>query len=480
MHLFIFLLFINIFKLLTARYFPLIGDEAFYWVWGQHLAFSYTAHPPMIAYVNFLLTALLGHNYLAIRFGAIAAVLLISWLIYLTGKELYDKRAGATAAVIFNLLPTFFGGGMFLVPQTVLFLFWTWSFYLLVRLVRTGRGHYWYWLGLSAGLGLLSDHIMGLFFLATIAYCLLRSEQRSWFTRKEPYLAALLSFLIFFPSLLWDLSHGLAPLLYWGGKMGAGAGPRIGDNLLNFFGLQLLLYTPPLFCLTCYLIFRRFWKPETERLGFQKQGNREVHSPVSLFSIFSAVVFLPFLLISPLVMVGGHWPATAYLPAIIGSGKTKKWIIGTIIVFALLVNSLAFVYYIFLYPTPPDLKGKEFTVNQQFAAFIKQATPARGRTFYLADDIGTFGLVTFHGRVKVYPPPKQLKEAEAWGTADIKPGDNVIYFTRENTLEIQAGLKKVFQAVAVEKTKRLFTKDADIPTKMTIFHCRSYLGGRIP
>jgi 4-amino-4-deoxy-L-arabinose transferase-like glycosyltransferase len=464
MYFVLFLVAINIFKLATARFFPLIGDESFYWLWGQHLAFGYTAHPPMIAYVYFLLTALLGNNYLVIRFGAIAAVLLISWLVYLTGRELHDERTGMVAAVIFNLLPTFFGGGMFLVPQTILFLFWSWSFYLLVRLIKTGRGHYWYWLGLSAGLGLLSDHIMGLFFLATVGYCVVNRDLRHWFRRQEPYLAALISLLIFCPSLIWYLNQSLTPFGYWGGKMGAG--PRIGDNLLNFFGLQLLLYTPPIFIMTCYLIFIR---------------NRGVQPLVRLLPrLFSAIVFIPFLLISPIAMVGGHWPATAYLPAIIEAGKTKKWIIGTIIGFALFVNSLGFIYYIFLYPTPPDLRGKEFTVNQQFAKFIKESTPVKGRTFYLADDIGTFGLVSFHGGVKVYPPPGKLKEAEAWGTVDIKKGDNVIYFTREGTDEIYAGLKQVFQKVTVEKEKRLFAKDADIPTKMTIFHCHGYLGGKLP
>jgi hypothetical protein len=196
--------------------------------------------------------------------------------------------------------------------------------------------------------------------------------------------------------------------------------------------------------------------------------------------IFAAIIFVPFLLISPITLVGGHWPATAYLPAIIESGKAKRWVIWTIVGFALLVNSLGFAYYLFFYPIPSDLKGKEFSVNQEFARFIKDATPVQGRTFYLADDIGTFGLVTFHGRVQVYPPPGKLKEAEAWGTVDLKPGDNVVYFTRAGTGEILAGLKKVFRTVTVEPRRRLFAKDADIPTKMTIFHCRGYRGGRVP
>ena len=76
---------------------------------------------------------------MAVRLGAIGIVLLISWIIYLTGKELYGERVGRLSAVLFNLVPTFFGGGMFLVPQTVLFLFWSLSFYLMVKLIKTGK-----------------------------------------------------------------------------------------------------------------------------------------------------------------------------------------------------------------------------------------------------------------------------------------------------------------------------------------------------
>lgn len=465
MFLAIFLTLINLFKIAAAPYFPLIGDEAYYWLWSQHLDLSYIAHPPMVAYFNFILTSLFGQNETAIRLGAILVVLLISWIIYRTGKELFGPAAAATAVIIFNLLPTFWGGGMFLVPQTLLFLFWALSFYFLVMIVKHKKTHYWYLLGISAGLGLLSDYVMALFFIGTLLFFVIIREQRFWFTKKEPYLAVLLALFVFSPVIIWNLRLGLAPFLYWGGKMGNT--PRILDNLLNFFGLQMLLYTPPIFIMTIYLVFINWWrkvKPETESLG----------------SILAAVVFLPFALVSPIVNVGGHWPATAYLPAILATNRTKKTTIGLIVFFALLVNILGFTYYIFLYPTPAELKGKEFTINQQLPQFIKESTSKRGRTFYLANDIGTIGLVSFHGKVRVYTPPGQIKQMDMWGTPDIKKGDNAIYFAREGTAELHKKLKPLFRKVWIEPEKRIFTKDADIPTKMQIFHCQGFRGGELP
>lgn len=461
----LFLLAINLFKLSIARYFPLIGDEAYYWLWSRHLDLSYVDHPPMVAYVNYVMTFLFGQNELAVRLGAIGIVLIISWIIYQTGKELYNERAGLVSAILFNLLPTFFGGGMFLVPQTLVFLFWSLSFYLLVKIIRkptadsrTQNTGLWYLLGITAGLGLLSDYVMGLFFIGTFIYLLYNKEQRFWLTKKEPYLAFLLSCLIFSPVIIWNLRLAFTPLFYWGGKMGVT--PRIGDNLLNFFGLQMLLYTPPIFILTIYLVFFEKWKN-------------------SLLKIVAGVVFLPFLLISPIINIGGHWTSTAYLPAILSAPRSKKWVIGTLLFFGLLVNSLGFIYYLFLYPTPAELKGQEFSINRELPKFLQDSTPKTGRTFFFANDLGILGLVSFHGKVTTYMASGRLRQVDLWGKPDIRKGDNIIYFALNET-PLGEKLKPLFRKVWLEPNKRLFNKDADLPNKTQIFHCEGYLGGIIP
>ncbi|MFA4843573.1 MAG: glycosyltransferase family 39 protein [Candidatus Margulisiibacteriota bacterium] len=453
----IFLVAINAFKLLVAPHFPLIGDEAYYWLWGQHLDLSYVDHPPMIAYVNFILTSLFGPSELAVRLTAIGLVLLVSLIIYLTGRELYNKQAGELAAIIFNLVPTFFGGGMFLVPQMLLFLFWSVSFYLLVKLLKRRNALLWYPLGIAAGLGLLSDYVMALFFLATVAYLALNKKERYWFTKKEPYLAVALAALIFSPVLIWNLRLGFTPLFYWGGKMGAG--PRVGDNLLNFFGLQPLLYTPPLFLLTLYLVFNK--------------------KAPQMFKLFAGVVLTPFLLISPIMNIGGHWTATTYLPAILDLPRAKRWVIVTTLLFALAVNSAAFAYYLFYYPLPAELKGKEQTINRQLPQYLKEVAPKSGRTFYLANDLGMIGLVSFHGRTKTYMAPGRLRQVDLWGAPNIRRGDNIIYFALNETT-LHEKLRPLFRAVSIEPHKRLFNKDADLPNKTTIFICTGYLGGKLP
>ncbi len=456
MYLALFLVAINLFKLLTARSFPLIGDEAYYWLWSKHLDLSYVDHPPMIAYFNFILTSFFGDSEFAVRIGAILIVLLVSGIIYLTAKELYDKKAAAAAVIIFNLLPTFFGGGMFLVPQTVLFLFYSLSFYLLVRLRKTRNAIYWYPLGIAAGFGLLSDYVMGLFVIGTFLLLVLDKDQRFWFAHKEPYIAAVIAFIIFLPVVIWNLRLGFTPFFYWGGKMGVT--PRVGDNLLNFFGLQMVLYTPVIFIMTFYNLLR---------------------AKDLLMRIFSGIVFVPFLLISPIMNVGGHWTSTSYLPAILDSQRAKKFSIGILLFFALLVNILGFAYYLFLYPVPAELKGKEFTINRQLPGYLKEISPASGKTYYFANDLGMLGLVAFHGKVATNMAPGRLRQVDLWGQPKLAPGDNIIYFALNET-PLFKKLQPLFNKVQIEPRKRIFNKDANLSNLTQIFICRGFKRGVIP
>jgi len=444
MNLAFFLVVLNLFKLLIARFFPLIGDEAYYWLWGKHLDLSYVDHPPLIAYLYRALTFFLGDSELVIRLGAITLVLLISLFVYLTAKELFGQKAAVRAVLVFNLLPLFFGGGMFLVPQTLLFLFWTLSFYLLVKIIKTQKCYLWYLLGVTAGLGLLSDYIMILFFAGVGLYLLLDPKQRFWLTKKEPYLGVIISFLIFSPVIYWNISHHFPSLFYHGERAKA----FNFSNILYFVLLQMVLFTPPLFLTTVAKQIK------TDLLG-----------------IFSTVVFLPFALLSPFVMIGGHWPATAYLPSIVSSDRLKKFAFRFTLIFALFVNTSTLTYYLFLYPTP-----KEIVPNSHLAEYLKNLPP---KTTIVANNLGLAALITFYGKTKVYMPPGKHPQYDLWGKPKLHQGDNVLYFALADSQMLEK-LKPLFNKVTADPHKRIFTKDADIPNKTEIFYGESFKGGILP
>jgi len=55
-------------KLIVSGLAPLHPDEAYYWLWSQHLSLGYYDHPPMVAYWIKAGTAIFGENPLGVRF----------------------------------------------------------------------------------------------------------------------------------------------------------------------------------------------------------------------------------------------------------------------------------------------------------------------------------------------------------------------------------------------------------------------------
>ncbi|MBN3033472.1 MAG: glycosyltransferase family 39 protein [Candidatus Saganbacteria bacterium] len=457
MNLVLFLIGLNLAKLFLVPYFPLIGDEGYYWLWGQHPAWGYLDHPPLIAYVNYLLTAVFGPSELAVRCCALGLVLLTSVIIYLTGKELYGEKAGAAAAVLFNLLPTVFGGGLFLVPQLLLLFFFALSFYLFARIIRRRSSGPWYWLGVTAGLGLLSDFGMALFALGVLVYLLIEPEQRFWLARKEPYLAALISLALLVPLIGWEASRHWPSFSYHGSRA---SGPWLYNFAYSAL-LQLALYTPPLFFAAC-------------RNAVRLLTGRDRSLP----AVMSSAVFLPFTLLSFPVILGGHWTATAYLPVLLQTAEWKRRWRWAAVCFALAVALPALAYFL-RYPVPAELAGREYRLNRQLPAYLSGAAPRAGRTYIISNNLGVAGLVAFHGRVRTYLPPGRHPQYDLWGKPELKRGDNVIYFALGEP-ELAAKLKPLFARLTADEQPRLFAKDSDIPTRTVVYAGAGFRGGTLP
>jgi len=74
-----------IFRVFYVLYYPLdlTPEEAQYWDWSRHLDLSYYSKPPMVAYLNYLSSSILGYTELAVRIVPISFSFLLSILTYL-------------------------------------------------------------------------------------------------------------------------------------------------------------------------------------------------------------------------------------------------------------------------------------------------------------------------------------------------------------------------------------------------------------
>ena len=91
--------------------------------------------------------------------------------------------------------------------------FWTGCAYALIRAIQDNHPKWWILFGVLAGFGFENKHSMFFFGFGILVGLLLTSECRLLLDRRL-WLAALVTFFIFLPNLLWEIRRGL-PTLQW-------------------------------------------------------------------------------------------------------------------------------------------------------------------------------------------------------------------------------------------------------------------------
>ena len=233
----------------------LFGDEAYYWMWGQHLSWSYFDHPPLHAWLLALVSIVAGWHPLSVR--------LLTWLtlagVFVIFRDWARRLAPEDtnlwfwrSAAIYLSSPLFFGMTMIAYHDHLLVflsLLAIHCFVLFTGKHETGAPRALLWLYLAAvalGLAMLSKYngvFVGLGFVAALA---LRPRLRLLWRTPHPYLAALVTLVMQAPVIWWNLTEGLASFHYhlsdrWGGHAG-----------------QLSWLSPVLFILLCTLIWSPF------------------------------------------------------------------------------------------------------------------------------------------------------------------------------------------------------------------------------
>lgn len=243
---------------------PLTTDELYYWAWAKTPQWSYFDHPPMVAYLIGLSSAVFGDNAFGIRFFA----WVFSFVVLLLVRSIY-KNASILTLVLFT--PVVFLGAILMTPDVPLLFFWAlyliWAIRLndqfahwhgdpIMRVYRSSPISIWRWItgGIIFGLGLLSKYTMFLgagclFLLLVIHY-----RNKSFFVGYVVHLIT--AAIVASPILIYNMQHDFAPLQFqWSHSMGAG-GLSI-DHWLEFMGGQALLVGLLPFLVLPFILFLR-------------------------------------------------------------------------------------------------------------------------------------------------------------------------------------------------------------------------------
>jgi hypothetical protein len=182
-------------------------DELYYLACRDHLSLGYVDQPPLSIYLLKLFTWVFGDSVAAIRtFSALAGAVAV----YFLGRSVREMGGSAFAisvcCIAFIISPINLAYTTIFSMNVFDLMFWSISFFLLIRIINTGNERIWITLGVVLGLALLNK-ISTLFLGTGIFIALLVSSERKWFKTPWPYLAAGIAFLIFSPYLIWNLMN---------------------------------------------------------------------------------------------------------------------------------------------------------------------------------------------------------------------------------------------------------------------------------
>jgi len=332
----------NLIRFAFAFSFELMPQEAYYFLYSQHLALSYFDHPPAIAYFIRLFTSLLGRNELALRATAfvLTTATQLVWLRF--AARLLPGRIWSRAALLLASTGFITVASLISTPDVPLLLFWALSLDQLYRAIFEGRRWSWLAAGLTIGLAFDSKYT-GIFLqLGLLVFLALSPAYRRFLRTPWPYLCLAVAQLTMLPVYIWNAEHGFASFLFQSaGRAEAIGGPRL-RYLFALLATQSALLMPP-------LLLALGWALGRLRVV---RGKRRV--PVLDKRLFLACFFAPmaviFLSLSVFTLVKPNWLMPCYLSGILWVapfiGRWWKWNLAFAAAFHL-AAAIEIVFYVF-------------------------------------------------------------------------------------------------------------------------------------
>ena len=234
-------------------------DELYFIACGEHLAFGYPDHAPLVALMAKTSRVLFGDSLFAIRFFPAVAGAIKVFLTAVLVKEFGGKRFATFLACLCVLCaPVYLAIDNLLSMNSLEPIFWMLCVYFAVRATKSDNNNLetqhsalstqhslnWIPFGVFAGLGLMNKHSM-LFFGFSLVVGLLLTDERKVFTNKYFWLGGLVAFLIFLPNIVWQFQNNFATLELLRNVQTSGKNVELSP--IGFFLSQILALMPTSF-----------------------------------------------------------------------------------------------------------------------------------------------------------------------------------------------------------------------------------------
>jgi 4-amino-4-deoxy-L-arabinose transferase-like glycosyltransferase len=454
-------------------------QEAYYWNYARHLDLSYFDHPPMTAYLIHLFTTIFGSNTFGVHFSAIFISFILALLLFNFLKLIFDYKTAFWSVIIASTTFIFALGGLIITPDGPLLLFWMLMMFSLYIAVQQDSLGWWLLTGIFAGCAMLSKYPAVLAIIGALFYMLFSPERRRYLARPGPYLAAIVSLIVFLPVVIWNYRHDWASFAFQGGRRISEAVNIRADYFFGFLGSQigvLGIFLIPLFIWALIKAYR-----------YIKSDSR-----IALFFWFSVPTLALFTLVSPVHYVKMNWLAPAYLsilPAAVylyfkSDGRFLKLYGRFAIVFSIAATLIIHILVLL----PGFGFGKADTINgwkelAERVDKIKTEFPADSKPFICGYEYKTASELRFYlaGQPETFSNNVVGKPGLAydfWSDPDTLIGKDCIFvYDKRNSYNGARPLQDFFEKVDSPEILTV-SKSGHKITDFYIYKCFEYRGKR--
>lgn len=279
----------------------LFFDEAQYWLWGQEPDFGYFSKPPLLGWIIGFSNWAGGSNAeFWVRLPSPVIHGGTAFVLFLTGRRLFDARTGFFSSLIYLTLPGV-GFSSNLISTDVPLLFcYALALWLLVRFQQEGGLVNALGLGVALGMGLLAKYAMIYFVLCLMIYVIADRSARQRFFHWHIAMALGLGVLILTPNLIWVAGHDFVTASHTGDNIGwrGGLNPL---KALEFLGSQFGVFGPVLMGIYIIALVR-----------FLREG---MNANQRLLVLFSAPILAIILVQALMSKAYANWAALTYVAA---------------------------------------------------------------------------------------------------------------------------------------------------------------------
>ncbi len=374
-------------QLAVLSQYDLFTDEAFYWLEGQHLDWSYAELPGWTAWLLALSESIFPHHPAFLRLIPWLAALSIPWLT-LAINGLISPQQGKSAFGLIWALPLVGVVSILALPDVWLLFFAFLTVYLTLLTLKKDHSIYFIALGLSIACG-INVHVRFWFFIFIFAATTLYYHKEHPACRKLISISLPISLLGLVPILIFNLQHNF-PLLSF--QFDERHPWMFQADHFWFFIVQLIVCTP--------LVFALWFKGI---LTFKQLTKRQ--KAVVLAAILHWLLYALLGFFSDNLRLNLHWPLLSYglVFAVIiwRPSRQLNWTLWS----GWLTHAFALMLLLFwLYETPPSATNMRITNNAMGAQLLaKETTTLREqhqKTRIITDHFMTAAALLYHSPYK--------------------------------------------------------------------------------